>query len=486
MSRPVFDGRVVVSLLLVFVVLGLVFVLVPGITRRASTGALPDLPDLSRATPAVRAHLQERRQAAVDAPGSAASLGAFCLALHADMFFDEAERCYDRGVAIDAADWRWRYYALLIRAERGDAGAVKRGTAVVLEREPGLASAWWRLGDANFKQGDYAGAESAWKRAAELPEPARIDGSPAHVAEVPIAAYASYGLARVARAQENRGAAETLLERATSIAPRFGPAFRLLADVYAADGREADAERARAKADRLPEYAPYADPLIDVLARESRNSTFLLRQASDAELSVNAAWSEYLTRRALEFDPNNPDVISKMARLLRALGRHDEALPFFVRYHDVVPGDFRGITQIGSCLLDLGRFQEAEGFFRQSLRESDDALTRYNLGLLLARTGRADEAAGEYERALSLDPYAVDPRVNLAVLLVRQDKLDRAQQELLTVLRVEPGNASAHANLGVVLARRGRLDRAVGEFQEALRLDPSQPQAAAALRAMGK
>jgi len=201
---------------------------------------------------------------------------------------------------------------------------------------------------------------------------------------------------------------------------------------------------------------------------------------------VNAAWSEYLTRRALELDPNNPDVISKMARLLRALGRHDEALPFFVRYHDVVPGDFRGITQIGSCLLDLGRFQEAEGFFRQSLRESDDALTRYNLGLLLARTGRADEAAREYERALSLDPYAVDPRVNLAVLLVRQDKLERAQQELLTVLRVEPGNASAHANLGVVLARRGRLDQAVREFQEALRLDPSQPQAAAALAALGR
>ena len=94
--------------------------------------------------------------------------------------------------------------------------------------------------------------------------------------------------------------------------------------------------------------------------------------------------------------------------------------------------------------------------------------------------------AGEYERALSLDPYAVDPRVNLAVLLVRQDKLERAQSELLTVLRVEPGNASAHANLGVVLARRGQLDQAVREFQETLRLDPSQPQAAAALRAMGK
>jgi len=303
---------------------------------------------------------------------------------------------------------------------------------------------------------------------------------------VPIAAYASYGLARIAESRNDGDAAQALLERVTSTAPRFGPAFRLLADIYIARGRQADAERARARADRLPEYAPYPDPLVDTLARESRNSTFLLRQASEAELSVNAAWSEYLTRRALEFDPDNPDVISKMARLLRALGRHDEALPFFVRYHEVVPEDFRGLTQIGGCLLDLGRFKEAEGYFRQALRGNDDSLTRYNLGLLLARTGRADEAIGEYERALSLDPYAVEPRLNLGVLFARQDKLDRAQRELVAALQVEPGNAGAHANLGVVLARRGQTDQAVREFQEALRLDPLQPQAAEALRAMGR
>src|SRR6185369_196892 len=188
------------------------------------------------------------------------------------------------------------------------------------------------------------------------------------------------------------------------------------------------------------------------------------------ELSVNSAWSEYLTRRALEFDPDNPDVISKMARLMRALGRYDEALVFFMRYHEVVPGDFRGLTQIGSALLDLGRFEEAERYFRQALGESDDSIARYNLGLLLARTGRADLAIAEYERALTLDPYAVDPRINLAVLLVRQDKLERAQRELAEALRVEPGNASAHANLGVELARRGQIAQAVGEFREALKL----------------
>jgi hypothetical protein len=43
-------------------------------------------------------------------------------------------------------------------------------------------------------------------------------------------------------------------------------------------------------------YTPYADPVIDDLARESRNSIFLLRLASEANLAINAEWSEYLAR----------------------------------------------------------------------------------------------------------------------------------------------------------------------------------------------
>jgi len=454
---------------------------------RAGAVRVPDVPDVSRSTPAIQKHLRERHDAAAAAPASSAEQGAYCIALHADMFFDDAERCYEVVSQRDATDWRWLYLSALIRADRGDAAAVKRGMQAVVNLDPQFAPAWWQLGEADFKLGDYEGAASAWQRVTVLPEPDRQGDSPVHVAEVPIAAYALFGLVRIAEARgDRRPSSQAALEQVTTSAPRFGSAFRLLADIYAAGGRQADADRARAKADRLPAYAPYADPLVDVLSRDSRNSTYLLRQASDAELSVNAGWSEYLTRRALEFDPDNPDVISKMARLMRALGRRDEALVYFTRYHEVVPADFRGLTQIGTALLDLGRFDEAERSFRRALAENDDSLARYNLGLVFARTGRAEQAAAEYERALALDPYAVDPRINLAVLLVRQDKLERAEHELAEALRVEPGNATAHANMGVVLARRGRIDRAVAEFQEALRLDPSQPQAAAALEALRK
>jgi tetratricopeptide (TPR) repeat protein len=413
-------------------------------------------------------------------------VGILCFAYHADLFYDEADRCYEEIEGLNQ-EWRWAYYRGLIQSERGNGEGVTLQMRLVVDKAPMFAPAWWWIGDGEFKQGRYDRAEEAWRRASTLPEPERETGeAPLHAVEIPLAAYATFGLARIALVRHDAEPAREILERLTARAPRFGSAFRLLAESYTLLGRQFDAERARACADRLPPYAPYADPLIDALARESRNSTFLLRQASEADLSVNAEWSEYLTRRALQFDPDNPDVLSKLGRLLRRVGRSDEALEFFIRYSELVPADFQGIGQIGSCLSDLGRFEEAEPFLRRALEGLDDALSHYNLGALLAATGRFDEAVTEYGRALERDPSDRDARGNLAAVLVRQGKLAQASRELLHVLELEPDNAVAHTNFGLVLAQQGQFDRAAREFQAALRINPQLKQAADALRTLGR
>jgi tetratricopeptide (TPR) repeat protein len=403
------------------------------------------------------------------------------------MVYAQAERCYQHAEDLSPNDWRWTYYRALIHTERGNARAVAEILQRVVELAPDYSPAWWRLGDAEFKEARYERARDAWQRARSLPEPERppIQSVP-HLAEVPIAVYSSFGLARIALVRGDATAALEFLEPIVNSAPRFASAFRLLAETYELQGRPQDATGARHRANQLPPYAPYADPMVTALARESRNSTFLLRLASEADLSVNAQWSEYLTRRALEFDPDNPDVLAKLGRILRTLGRTDEALEFFQRYHNKVPGDFQGLAQIGSALSDLGRYQEAEPFLRRALEGGDDALTHYNLGTLLAQTGRFEEAVSEYERTLALDGSDVNARGNLAVVLVRQGKLDRANRELTRILEIDPANAPARTNLGLVLAEQGQPDKAAQEFREALRIDPQQIQAAEALKALGR
>jgi len=442
---------------------------------------IPPPPRLSAQQKVIEDHLRARYDAASEAPSSIAAVGPLCLAYHADMFFDLAERCYELAATLAPDDWRWTYYRAVIQSERGGGEALVDNLRNVVERAPQFGPAWLRLGEAEFKAGRYDEAAEAWQKARDLPVAEQGSATPRHLPEVPLSAYASLGLARIALVRSQFEGARTTLEALIGSTPFFGSALRLLAESYRRLGRQSEAERLVYRAGRLPPYSPYADPVIDELARESRNSIFLLRLASEANLAINAEWSEYLTRRALEFDPGNPEVVLKLARILRTVERNEEALELFKRYQAMVPGDYQVLAHIGSCLSAMGRLNEAESYFRQALKGLDDPVTHFNMALLLALTNRLDEAIAEYEEALERDPMHSDARSNLAAALARQGKLDRAARELRFLLEHDPENAGARTNLGLVLLQQGRVADAKGQLEEALRLDPGLTPAREAL-----
>jgi tetratricopeptide (TPR) repeat protein len=441
---------------------------------------------------AIATHLSAKFDAARAQPTSPDVVGALCVAYHADMFFDEADRCYALASELDSSQWRWRYYRALIQAERGGGEPLVENLRRVVNQAADFGPASQRLGDALFKAGKYDEAREAWERASAagasdtnqpslaLSERSESNG-PRHITEVPLAAYANVGLARIALAQGETMKAREILERVATDAPQFSSALRLLADVYRSLGRQADADRFVYRANRLQPFAPYLDPMVDDLARESRNSTLLLRVSSEANLAVNAEWAEYLTRRALEFDPENPETVVKLGRVLRTIGRNDEALGFFQRYHQMVPGDFLGLAHIGSCLSAMGRYQEAESYLRRAVAGIDDPQTHYNLGLLLSITNRPTEAIAEYEKALARDPMHADARLNMATALARQGKTEQAWRELTRLVEQDPDNAVARTNLGVVLLQLGKIEQARVQLEAALRADPSLEPARQAL-----
>ena len=143
-------------------------------------------------------------------------------------------------------------------------------------------------------------------------------------------------------------------------------------------------------------------------------------------------------------------VLVKLGRVLRTLGRNEEALDYFIAYNRKLPDDFQGLAHIGSCLSDLGRPQEAEGYLRRALEGLDDGLTHYNLGVVLAATGKLDEAIAEYRQALDRNPAELNARNNLATALARQGKRAAAAAELRQVLAMDPQNEIARANLEII------------------------------------
>jgi Flp pilus assembly protein TadD len=99
-------------------------------------------------------------------------------------------------------------------------------------------------------------------------------------------------------------------------------------------------------------------------------------------------------------------------------------------------------------------------------------LVHNNLGVVLARQGRIEEAMAQYAEALRLNPDHAKVHNNLGAVLIKQGKLGEALSELAVAVRLDPGNAEAHNNLGAVLVKQGRVEEAMAHYTEALRHDP--------------
>lgn len=102
------------------------------------------------------------------------------------------------------------------------------------------------------------------------------------------------------------------------------------------------------------------------------------------------------------------------------------------------------------------------------------------LGLCLAGLDRTDEAIAAYQQAIRLGeqqrlqwPW---PAMNLGTLLLRLERLDDAESALRLSLKTDPRFPVAHLRLAKVLETREQWEPAIAELKEAARCDPTYPE----------
>lgn len=98
-----------------------------------------------------------------------------------------------------------------------------------------------------------------------------------------------------------------------------------------------------------------------------------------------------------------------------------------------------------------------------------------NLGLLLHRMGRYDEAREAYDTAVAQDPACAEAAYNLGSLAEDRGDVETGIAQYRRALEVSPDYADAHFNLAAALARTGRGADAVVHWQRYLLLDSGSP-----------
>ncbi len=126
-------------------------------------------------------------------------------------------------------------------------------------------------------------------------------------------------------------------------------------------------------------------------------------------------------------------------------------------------------------------YVDAETLYRTALAKNPDSWMAHNqLGNVLVRSGRTQEAFPEYDAALRLRPDIAEPHLSRGVALIRSDstRISEAIAEFETAVRIDPAWAEAHVDLGnALLYVNGRIPSAIAEYQAALRLKPDLAEA---------
>lgn len=194
-----------------------------------------------------------------------------------------------------------------------------------------------------------------------------------------------------------------------------------------------------------------------------------------------------LAQRAAEEFPREPDILIALGSVLDVAGELDRAREAFVLAIDVDP---KGVLQrfnLGAVLERLGREQDAEDAYRQAIASDDHIPSMFEanaaLGALLRRQGRLEEAEEVYDSYLDEDPINIEILVEHGICLSDLDRLEDAIDRFDVAISLKHGHAGAWYNKSITLYRLGRHADAVAAMREAYNVDPGNPLTLAVLGA---
>jgi tetratricopeptide (TPR) repeat protein len=223
-----------------------------------------------------------------------------------------------------------------------------------------------------------------------------------------------------------------------------------------------------AGAARLSATARIADP------DPSRNE---LRTALDQpEKAVRKAALEALAKTA-KFDELGPISLQLLGTGLSAAGENGEAESVLRAAQDRHPRDVWVNYELGKVLQRLSRHDEAIRFYTAARAIRPD--TAHELAHALARRGESDEAIALFRDLRALRPESARHPGCLSALLKEKGRLPEAEEMLAAAVaagreavRKKPNSSYAHNTLGTFLLSQDKLDEAVVEFRAGIALKP--------------
>lgn len=432
---------------------------------------LPLIPDLQTLSTPLREQITAAFKKAKRNP-VAGNLGMLGMVYHSNAYYDVAAKCYELAIKKKRTEWIWNYYLGYLGRELGESQAALENFNAVIEKKPGMEIPWFYAGEEYQNSGNNEQAENAFKRISDTQSTPTVRKGAARYDYFPLSTYAGFHLARLYIESGRVEEAEKILKVIIRKYRSYGPAYRLLGNVYRIKGDSVLFNRYTIRANDLPVYAPPVDTLVDKLVLLSRSELYLLKKIDEAEKSVYPEWAMKLVNNAILYIPENKYLISKAIKLYLMMGSGEQALPYLGKHLSNYQEDLNELKSVGDLLYAKGFYMQSMDFYtRVALLEPGNPEIQSCLALCLWNVGKRQQAFIKIDDMLNgtNDIEAMIIGVNL---MLSFKEMERAKPYLAKLTELALSNPSVQKLRGMVAEEGGNLKEALSLYESALRGDP--------------
>ena len=299
----------------------------------------------------------------------------------------------------------------------------------------------------------------------QAPEEKPASPPPPAASTLPLESQKRDALERAIKARDYESA-EKLLVAEIDQKPKSPDLLKFLASVFFLDAKYLNTAVALKKAEAL-------EPL-DNPSRFTLALAYIVLNHRD--------WARPELDKLVRSDPQNVLYPYWLGRIDYDAMQFTAAVSNFTRALQLDPEYMKTYDNLGLCYEALGKYGEAIKTYQEAVRRnyqkaSPSPWPPLNLGALLIKLQRLDEAEPLLRESLRYDPLFPQAHYQLGLLLEKQKKDSAAVEELRQAATLKPDYAEPHYVLGRIYRRQGdtkNAEAAWTTFQKLKKEDPKE------------
>lgn len=439
---------------------------------RSYRSGIPDIPYTHSLQSSLIEQIIEANKKASRNPSSN-NLGNLGMVYHSCAYYDKAAQCYDLAIRRKKDSWIWSYYLGYLNLELGELEKSIANFRNVTSLKKDVDLAWFYTGEAFKNIGMTDSAEIVFKAISRPANSIVKVPDPSISTSFPLNVYARFNLARIYMDSGRYDESEYVLKEITESHMMFGPAYRLLGNLYLKQGELAQGNKYLTRANDLADYMPPTDTIIDRIALISRSEIYLIKQIDVAIRRLNPQWAIDLLNSTKDFLPDNKFLISKAIKLYLWTGYGDQALYFLERHHRAFIDDFDELMELAELLYDNGFQSEAMAYFYDARKlKINEPAVQARLALWLSDRGKDKEAVSLITEQIEKAEGNIMVLSRGVYIFMKVGDKKKAEQLIGTLEKIAPSDTEVLRIAGMMAEDDGRVEEAVALYKRSLAADP--------------